>query len=50
MQMYHTVICHENTKDISINNCKQMVSLVQQYIILARVFHFKFRQGKGHFK
>lgn len=27
MQVHETVTCHENTKDISIGNCKQIVSV-----------------------
>lgn len=28
MQVYEIVTCHENTKDISIGNCKPIVSMV----------------------
>jgi hypothetical protein len=27
MQAYETVICHEDTKDISIEDCKQIASI-----------------------
>lgn len=27
MQAYETVICHKNTKDISIEGCKQIASI-----------------------